>query len=560
MNPIDLVLEKLDGVRATSLNQWAARCPCRPDDRSPTLSVSEGNDGRVLFNCHRGGDPCNSQQICESIGLKMVDLYPPKKPMNGTLTTTYDYHDAEGTLVMQVLRYRLEDGRKEFKQRVPDSSDPSGWSYSTKSLSTKPLYRLPAVLRGVNEGKVIYIAEGEKDVDALVAAGYVATCNPQGADNGQGSKWKPNHTASIYNARVVVIADNDEAGTIHANYVATELSRNGCRVKIKRCPLPYKDPADLLGAGKTIAELEEVKTLEPDVFWHISEQVRQFAETNMSTDRKIAETRNLLTEAISTDAPRIGRVVEWHEFVYETASDDYDWLIDGTMERGERVMLVAPEGAGKSVLLRQIAILAGAGVHPFTFQEIPPIRTLVVDLENLERIIRRNSRRFMESLRINYNITSTKAALFTKPDGLDILSDAGKAALEEVISRVEPDLICLGPIYKAFVDPGNKTSTALITEVAMYFDYLRSVYGCALWLEHHAPMGDSTGSRILRPADSAVWLRWPEFGFALSPDPTVPKEYDLKQWRGPRDLRSWPTRLRRSSGMFPFEAVSYGSD
>jgi len=560
LNPIDVVLEKLDGVKATSQRQWAARCPCRPDDRSPTLSVSEGDDGRVLFNCHRGGDPCNSQQICESLGLKMVDLYPKKPMSNGTLTTTYDYHDAEGTLVMQVLRYRMEDGRKEFKQRVPDSSDPSGWSYSTKGMTEKPLYRLPAILQAVEQNRVIYIAEGEKDVDALVAAGLAATCNPQGADNGQGSKWKPNHTESITDARVVVIADADDAGMIHARYVATELSRNGCFVKVKRCPRPHKDAAELLGAGLSIADLEEMYALEPDIFWQVSEQVRSFAEASMSTERKIAETRNLLAQVTATEAPRVGRVVEWTDFIAETSSDEYDWLIEGLLERQERIMIVAPEGAGKSYIARQVAILAAAGVHPFTFQEIPPIRTLVVDLENPERIIRRQSRRFFDSLRINYGKKEVNSALFTKPDGIDILTDAGKAALEEVLARTEPELVCFGPIYKSFVDPGNKTSSALVTEVAMYFDYIRNVYGCALWLEHHAPLGDSLGNRQLRPADSAVWMRWPEFGFALSPDPTMPKEYEFKQWRGPRDVRVWPSRLRRSTGIFPFEVVSFTSD
>ena len=46
-------LDRLDGVRQSGGN-FMARCPCRNDDNNPSLSVSEGNDGRVLVHCHRG--------------------------------------------------------------------------------------------------------------------------------------------------------------------------------------------------------------------------------------------------------------------------------------------------------------------------------------------------------------------------------------------------------------------------------------------------------------------------------------------------------------------------
>ena len=87
-------------------------------------------------------------------------------------------------------------------------------------------------------------------------------------------------------------------------------------------------------------------------------------------------------------------------------------------------------------------------------------------------------------------------------------------------------------------------------------DRIRELYGVALWLEHHAPLGNSLSGRDLRPMGSAVWMRWPEFGYALSPDPTAPRpEYEVKQWRGPRDDRAWPARLRRGS-LLPFEVVA----
>ena len=41
----------LGGKRAAS--GWMARCPCHMDD-TPSLSIDEGRDGKVLLHCHAG--------------------------------------------------------------------------------------------------------------------------------------------------------------------------------------------------------------------------------------------------------------------------------------------------------------------------------------------------------------------------------------------------------------------------------------------------------------------------------------------------------------------------
>ena len=151
-----------------------------------------------------------------------------------------------------------------------------------------------------------------------------------------------------------------------------------------------------------------------------------------------------------------------------------------------------------------------------------------------------------------------EAHLWVKPDGINVLKPADRALLETRIEATEPELLVLGPLYKAFIDPGNKTAEATAIEVAMYLDQLRTRYGCALWLEHHAPLGNGLSGRDLRPMGSAVWMRWPEFGYALAPDPTAVGDptYEVKQWRGPRDLRQWPRLLKRGE-RFPFDVVEW---
>lgn len=50
-----------------------ARCPAH-DDRSPSLSVREGADGRALIWCHAG---CDTEAVIAALGLRWSDLFPP---------------------------------------------------------------------------------------------------------------------------------------------------------------------------------------------------------------------------------------------------------------------------------------------------------------------------------------------------------------------------------------------------------------------------------------------------------------------------------------------------
>lgn len=561
------VLNRLHKVRRAG-EGWSAACPCRADDHNPSISVGEGADGRALIHCHRG-DGCDTDAICSALGMEVTALFPPKeehvplrKPSRGPgdLEDTYDYVDEHGFLVFQVLRYRDSEGKKTFRQRQPDGD---GWSWSTSGLE-KPLYRLPEVLAAAASNQIVVVVEGEKDVHAVEAAGYVATTNPGGAGGPNQQKWLPAHSDALIGARVVIVADNDEPGLRHAYAVAAELQQRSIPVKLRRPPEPHKDIADLLAAGGTISDLvpiDDEPVLEVvDEFQTVLNALSELADRDLDYEAKLARARGLLDAAAPQGQLNPGRLVSWSTLISETDDDSYDWLIPGMLERGERVMIVAAEGVGKTMLARQVAILSGAGVHPFTFGRMRPVRTLFVDLENPERIIRRTSRKILANVRSNYDKNlDPEAHLWIKPDGINVLKPGDRALLEAQIEATEPELLVLGPLYKSFIDPGNKTAEATAIEVAKYLDELRTRYGCALWLEHHAPLGNGLSGRDLRPMGSAVWMRWPEFGYALAPDPVAvgnKPEYLVQQWRGPRDLRQWPTRMRRSD-LFPFEVIEF---
>lgn len=71
--PSDAVLDRLKAVKRTGSGTWMARCPAHEDKR-PSLSIREGDDGRVLLYDFAG---CSVEAIVSALGLDLADLFPP---------------------------------------------------------------------------------------------------------------------------------------------------------------------------------------------------------------------------------------------------------------------------------------------------------------------------------------------------------------------------------------------------------------------------------------------------------------------------------------------------
>jgi len=235
-DPLQTILGRLAGVKQTGENQWQARCPAH-DDRHASLSISCGDDGRVLLHCHAG---CAVMAICQAAGIRLRDLFPKKKDAlggMGRIVAAYDYRDAQGQLVYQVVRFEPKD----FRQRRPDGN--GGWTWKMGGVK-RVLYRLPELL-AADPGQWIVIAEGEKDVDTLVGLGMVATTNPQGA-----GKWsKLSDDSALHGRRVAIIPDMDQPGRDHALDVARRLAGKAAEVRIVELPGDGKDASDWIAAG-----------------------------------------------------------------------------------------------------------------------------------------------------------------------------------------------------------------------------------------------------------------------------------------------------------------------
>lgn len=98
---ISEILSSLDGVIRSNDKQYTARCPAH-DDKNASLSVSVGDNGKVLMYCHAG---CSTKDICSAIGIKESDLFPdqpkPQKRKKRMVVSQYRYTDIDGNLLNQ---------------------------------------------------------------------------------------------------------------------------------------------------------------------------------------------------------------------------------------------------------------------------------------------------------------------------------------------------------------------------------------------------------------------------------------------------------------------------
>jgi hypothetical protein len=236
-----------------------AQCPAEGhDDRTASLSVAQGDSGAVVF-CQAGCDTGNA--ILPALGLAFTDLFdkPPgrRQAPPFRVVAEYRYTDERGELLFVKERRQPKD----FRVRRPDGR--GGWAWSLGRDTRRVLYQIPEVLSAVQEGRTVYLVEGEKDADRLRGLGHVATCNFDGAaKEGQRAKWRSAYGDVLRGADVVIIADRDDAGVAHARAALADLSGKAKSVTIVQSAVAaeHADISDQLDAGYGLDQLIPLNT------------------------------------------------------------------------------------------------------------------------------------------------------------------------------------------------------------------------------------------------------------------------------------------------------------
>jgi putative DNA primase/helicase len=253
-DPVASFLTHLPDARQCG-EHWEARCPAH-DDQHASLSISRGQDGRVLLCCHAG---CGAIAVVTALGLRMSALFPPRagaprpakrrvsRPPSATATIyqipaeaaealarqlkaehagswTY-YRQGDDAEVLTVLRFNLPDGGKTFR---PIHRTGGGWSLGDPP-GLLPLYRL-ADLDGARR---VYVLEGERCADAAARIGLQSTTSAHGAKSASKTDWTP-----LAGRDVEILPDADSAGEGYAVDVATILTRLDPPAKVRVVRLP----------------------------------------------------------------------------------------------------------------------------------------------------------------------------------------------------------------------------------------------------------------------------------------------------------------------------------
>ena len=244
------------GSRVTGARwQRKAQCPHHPDSTHPCRSRTAKSRATITRFV------CDTDDVLADLGLARRDLFNEPHRRGGDEWTPWrdrcqcppvvrwPYTDEDGTLLYQHVR----GTHKEFAFRLPDPASRSGWRWSLGD-TRRVLYRLPELIQAPSSA-VIFVTEGESDADALAAAGEIATTTDDGALTGTGKKqWLPEWSEALRGRDVLVTADRDMPGRVHARHVAASLdgiARSAWIVEAAQ----GKDVRDHLAAGLAVTDL-----------------------------------------------------------------------------------------------------------------------------------------------------------------------------------------------------------------------------------------------------------------------------------------------------------------
>ena len=239
---------------------YTALCPAH-DDRNRSLGVliPDDDDRHVIFNCHAG---CTHADVMAALGnparpRRVVPKSTKKRTGKrgngrlGRLVRSYVYTDENGQKLFRKNRYEPKDFRIQHLNGRQ-------WKWGLGDCDPV-LYNLPNVIAA----EQVLIVEGEKDADALNALGFVATCNYDGAskDATFKPKWRPRlYNGCLADKQIVIIPDNDEAGRVHADFIAKSSQGAVASIKIVRLAGLGNggDVSDWLAAGNDPSTLPDL--------------------------------------------------------------------------------------------------------------------------------------------------------------------------------------------------------------------------------------------------------------------------------------------------------------
>ena len=355
----------------------------------------------------------------------------------------YDYVDLDGVLRYQVCRYMPKD----FRPRVPNGA---GWREGRGCMDG--VERLPYHVTEILKSDYVIVVEGEKDVDALRAAGYVATTKCGGA----AKTWEPSALQYFRDRDVYVVPDNDAAGVRSAEKTCAALV--GVARSVRYAPLcadmaPKADVSDWLNAGGG----------------DVVEACKAFPEF----------------DAEEVDADFVFETLDADTITPVLSSDDF---VEGVLIAGAMSVVYGPSNVGKTFWAADLAMHVAAGWE-WRGCEVAQMPVLYVAAEGAFGIRNR-----VAAFRRHYEMSET-LPFHVIPVAVNLLSD--DEAVERLINTAKvkgAGMIVLDTLARVIAG-GNENAPDDMGQLIGNCDRIREEARCHVMLVHHTGKDEARGAR-----------------------------------------------------------------
>lgn len=353
--------------------QWVASCPVPSHgkgngDKNPSLSVHIDDEGKPLFHCHGG---CTQESVFQTI--RDMQLLPELEERPDPLANIkplpkvefqqeWQYQDEDRVTVFVKHRLRVGETGKTYRLYKVDTD---GKRYPTLGDARIVPYKLPELLDAKTAGRIIYLAEGEKAVDALMSLGVAATTAHSGAGH-----WPEAITEYFAGANVVILPDNDLSGWSYARKAAEAILPIAKALKVVDLGLQEQgdDAYEFIEAGGGRAELAALVKAAPKITSvddvTMPERL-QAIQPNAPIDVPPPQVEDIAKE-FAPDPPKEApapkptktiRIESWDDIQDEPV----EWLIEGVIPKGSFTALYGPPGSFKSFIALDIAEAIATG-------------------------------------------------------------------------------------------------------------------------------------------------------------------------------------------------------
>jgi hypothetical protein len=484
--------------------QWLASCPVPGHgrgngDKNPSLSISEGPDGKALFHCHGGCDQTSVFSTMRERGF-LPELEPRNeplaliKPITRQLEQEWHYSDEEGVTLFIKQRFRTADAKgKDYKLIKVDEA---GRRHATLGDARIVPYKLPELRDAVSKGRYVYLTEGEKAADAIISLGSVATSSHAGSGT-----WPDAITEYFAGANVVILPDNDTPGWKYAKKAAAKLLPIAKSVRV--VDLGGEEQGDdayewIYSQGKTRQDLADLVKAQAPITAadevHAPERLREKPVPEaVAVSEPLANPLANQQETPGSPPRKTLTLEAWDEIKDEPV----EWLVEKVIPRRGFIALYGPPGSFKSFIALDLAAAIARGAPWMGQQATPSDNGAVVYIagEGHGGIGAR-----IKACRIHHQIDQGIPIYILRHQinlrsSTEDINSLMLAVAELVETRqLKIDLLVIDTLARAF-GGGNENSSEDMGAFITSCGHLQQVFEAALLVIHHSGKDQAKGLR-----------------------------------------------------------------